>query len=211
MSATLPLSRRPTNRASQRGATLIVGLIMLVLIMLTVTAAFVLSGTNLRAVGNLQTRNEAEAAANRAIEEVIGSLLVPSWPSGCSASSTDSTCQPITSTVAPVATVSNVDINNDGTIDYTVRIQAPVCVRATKVSGSASAVRGAAGGVAGGASSDPVMSGAPDQYSSVWNVTATVADATTGASMEVREGVRVLLDKKQYEAFCTAPLPASAP
>ena len=200
------IPRRPRTRAAQRGAALIVGLIMLVLIMLTVSAAFVLSGTNLQAVGNLQTRNEAEAAANRAIEEVIGSLLLPSWPSGCSASSTDRTCQPIPSMVAPTRTQSDVDINNDGTTDYKVQIEPPECVRAMKVTGSATATAGAAGGVVGGASSDPLMNGAPEQYSSVWNITATVADATTGASMVIRQGVRVLLDKKQYAAFCTAPL-----
>ena len=50
----------------QQGAALIVGLIMLLLLTLMVTAAFTLSGVNLKAVGNMQSRAEATAAANAA-------------------------------------------------------------------------------------------------------------------------------------------------
>jgi Tfp pilus assembly protein PilX len=64
-------------RRQQDGAALIVGLIMLVLITLAVTAGFTLSNTNLKSVGNMQSRNEAVAASNRAIEEVAASLLLP--------------------------------------------------------------------------------------------------------------------------------------
>lgn len=56
---------------SQRGSTLIVGLIMLLLFTLMISSAFNMSGTNLKAVGNMQSRDEAIAAANAAIEEVI--------------------------------------------------------------------------------------------------------------------------------------------
>ena len=69
MPSTLPKRR-------QGGAALIVGLIMLVLITLAVTAGFTLSNTNLKSVGNMQNRNEAVAASNRAIEEVAASLLM---------------------------------------------------------------------------------------------------------------------------------------
>ena len=59
---------------AQRGVTLIIGLIMLVLITLMVTTAFMLSNTNLKAVGNMQFRDEAIAAANVATEDVLSSL-----------------------------------------------------------------------------------------------------------------------------------------
>lgn len=61
-----------TTQRAQRGATLVVGLIMLVLITLMVTTAFMLSNTNLKSVGNMQYRDEAIASANAAIEHVIG-------------------------------------------------------------------------------------------------------------------------------------------
>lgn len=92
----------------QRGITLIVGLIMLVLITLLVTAAFTLSSTNLKAVGNMQFRDEAIAAANVAIERVA---------------STDFT-------LAPAAKSESVNI---GGALYTVNVAMPTCIKFTGI------------------------------------------------------------------------------
>lgn len=100
----------PTSHHAQRGVTLIVGLILLVLITLMVTTAFTLSNTNLKSVGNMQLRDEAIAAANVAIEQVLSSPF----------------------TTAPAAETINVDINSDGIPDYVVAIATPVCVRASR-------------------------------------------------------------------------------
>lgn len=97
------------SRHSQRGITLFVGLIMLVLITLMVTSAFTLSTSNLKSVGNMQARDEAIAAANQAIEHVLSSPF----------------------TTAPAAEEINVDINNDGVTDYVASIAIPICVRAS--------------------------------------------------------------------------------
>ena len=94
---------------SQRGATLIIGLIMLVTLTLIVSTAFTLSSSNLKSVRNMQLRNEAIAAANLAIEQVISSPF----------------------TNSPTAETISVDINNDGTKDYNVAIATPVCMRAS--------------------------------------------------------------------------------
>lgn len=56
---------------AQRGATLIMGIIFMTILMLVVTIAFRMSSTNLQAVGNMQSQAEAEAAAQAAIERVI--------------------------------------------------------------------------------------------------------------------------------------------
>ena len=100
------------SRHSQRGITLFVGLIMLVLITLMVTSAFTLSTSNLKSVGNMQARDEAIAAANQAIEHVLSSPF----------------------TTAPAAEEINVDINNDGVTDYVASIAIPICVRASSES-----------------------------------------------------------------------------
>ena len=92
----------------QRGTTLVVALIMLLLLSLLVSGAFTLSTVNLKAVGNVQTRNEALAAVNTALEDVISTNFVGAG------------------TQTP-----QVDINNDGVSDYSVTIQAPTCIRAT--------------------------------------------------------------------------------
>ncbi len=94
-----------TTMRCQRGATLIVGLIMLVLITLMVTTAFMLSTSNLKSVGNMQYRDEALAAANAAIEQVISSDAI---------------------FFAPADQVVVVG-------DYSVNITAPVCLYATEV------------------------------------------------------------------------------
>lgn len=94
----------------QRGATLAVGLIMLTLLTLMVTTAFTLSSSNLKAVGNMQFRNEATAAANKAIEQVVSSNF----------------------TTATANETINVDMNNDGTADYVVTVIKPTCIRAAK-------------------------------------------------------------------------------
>ena len=127
----------------QRGAAMVVGLIMLMLITLTVIGAFALSQGNLKAVGNIQVRNEAVAAANRAIEEVVTSLLPASAP-----------------LTTPVATESNVDINNDGKVDYIVQIAAPTCVRVAKAAPPTSGP-GGPGGIGGGQTSSTVKAGTP--------------------------------------------------
>ena len=181
----------------QQGAALLIGMIMLLLITLTVTAAFNLSSSDLKSVGNLQTRNEAVAAANRAIEEVASSLLAP-----------DSDGTP--SLTTPQATASLVDINNDGTPDYTVSVAPPVCVRATKaVDSGGGTVTGPSGITGGASSSGSGLSTLPDQYNSVWNISTTVTDAAGTPITAVRQGVRALLNKAQFEALCntTGPTP----
>jgi Tfp pilus assembly protein PilX len=183
MQSTFPMHR-------QGGAALIVGLIMLVLITLAVTAGFTLSNTNLKSVGNMQNRNEAVAAANRAIEEVASSLLLP----GVDGSP---------SLVMPQATQSQVDINNDGTNDYTVVIAAPTCVRATKSTDTGGGTAGP-GGIGGNSStSGSGLNALPDQYNTVWDISTSVTDTASGTVTAVRQGVRALLTKEQFEALCS--------
>lgn len=98
----------------QRGAALIVGIIMLVLITLMLIMALNLGTSNFRAMSNMQFRNEAVAAANRAIELVISSPF----------------------TNAPAAETITVDMDNNGVTDYTVQIAVPQCVYAAQAFGA---------------------------------------------------------------------------
>jgi hypothetical protein len=97
--------------SEQRGAALVVGLVMLMLITLLVTSAFQLSNTGMQSVGNVQTRDEAIAAANKALDQVLSSPF------------TDS----------PSEDVINVDIDNDDNVDYVVRVATPTCVSAKAI------------------------------------------------------------------------------
>jgi hypothetical protein len=159
----------------QRGATLVVGLIMLVLITLMVTTAFMLSSTNLKAVGNMQFRDGAVAAANYAIEQAMTSPFATTLPKN----------------------PFDVDLNDDGVTDYSVTIAAPACLRAVREPGASAP--GTASSVTLGIPPSVVF------YQTVWDIDATVQDAVTGASVRMRQGFRLRLDQSQCNATACAP------
>lgn len=164
---------RPAPSHAQRGATLVVGLIMLVLITLMVTTAFTLSTTNLKSVGNMQLRNEAVAAGNIAIEKVLGSPFA----------------------AAPSAEEILVDINNDGTNDYVASIATPVCIRASVAAPPVES--------SWTLPSMSTSSTWNTVWDIVATVTPTSDNpGASGTSMQVHSGVRVLLSQAEKDAVC---------
>lgn len=101
-------------RPSQQGAALVVGLIMLVLVTVMLISALVMSTSGFRSVSNMQFREEAIAAANRAIDQVISSPFM----------------------MTPAEETISVDIDNDGDEDYSVLIDEPVCISAAQAFGA---------------------------------------------------------------------------
>lgn len=164
------------HSSRQRGVTLIVGLIMLILITLMVTTAYTLNTANLKSVGNMQFRNEAIAAANKALEVVIGT----SFPTGF--------------TSLPPAQTITFDVNNDGTPDYTASVSVPTCVQATVASGVSTT--GCGRSFRGGVSCPAA------NYNTLWNVDATVTDAISGAQVAVSQGFRQELSEIQKNLVC---------
>ena len=154
--------------AAQSGATLIIGLIMLVLITLIVLSAFTFSASNLKSVGNMQVREEALAAANLAIEQVIASPF----------------------TDAPTRQEINVDINKDGINDYLVIVEAPTCMKALIASSPGNTQVGFNTG--GGGST----------WYTEWDINSRVTDTASGASVQVRQGVRAQLSDAQKNLVC---------
>ncbi|MEH6584490.1 MAG: hypothetical protein V7754_21335 [Halioglobus sp.] len=96
----------------EKGAiTIFIAMVMLIMITGLIMTEFSMSVSNLRAVGNVQSRGEAISAARVEIEKVIGSPF----------------------TADPAGVVNNalgVDINNDSIDDYVVSIEEPICERA---------------------------------------------------------------------------------
>ena len=157
------------GNARQRGATLAVALIMLVLITLMLLAAFTISSSNFRAVTNMQFRDEAIAAADRAIQQVVDSSF---------------TDDPAATDDGPF----EIDLNNDGLTDYLVQVAVPQCVSATiEATADPSSL------------SLPIAMSAESTWNTVWDIDATVsaADNIGGASVRVRSGVRVLLSESE--------------
>ena len=103
----------------QRGATLIVTLIMLVVITLFAVSAFNSSNINMKVVGNMQSQAEAMAASQRAIEETV--------------SHTDFYNTPANAIPAPCGNAPNTlctDLNGDGTYELQSKLTPnPACVQ----------------------------------------------------------------------------------
>lgn len=154
--------------SKQSGATLVVGLIMLVAITLMVISAFSLSGGNLKAVGNMQFRNEAIAAANMAIEQTIN-------------------INPVTINPANYPTTVDIDIDQDNTTDYIVSIRAPLCVKAVLAPVNFSALSGVNSSVTN--SSD---------YLTLWEIEATAQNQATGALIVAKQGINKQLTLSEY-------------
>lgn len=160
-----------TGLRKQRGNTLLVGLVMLVLLTLMAVSAINMSTTGIQVVGNAQFREEAAAAAQQAIENVIST----------------------TSFTLTVPVAQNIDINNDGTADYSVSFSpAPSCQSYRPVNTSDPGVPIVCTGSVGTALC----------YWTVWDITAVVNDVTTGANATVHQGVRVIAGLNAALTYC---------
>jgi len=142
------------NARRERGAVLFMGLIMLVAITLLALSGIRMSTANLRVVGNMQAQTEAMAAAQQAIDVVLGS---------------------VDNFYTPVASSATIDIDNDGTSDYTVAVSAATCLKLIP---------------ADGYSAEFSASAPKDTF---WNIQAVATNVRNGASVTVNQGVRVRL------------------
>jgi Tfp pilus assembly protein PilX len=183
-----PISRfvlrsRASLRRGQRGVTLIVGMIMLVLITLIVVNAFTLGSSDLKSVGNTQVRAEATAAANQAIEQLV---------------STDFTS-------ALASQTFSVDINKDNTTDYSVVIATPTCLK-SKVANTCTAndcgSDPSCSSSCQGGSCGTLVTASCGYSLTDWDIQATVTSVSSGASVVVREGVRVPLLTTTATSVC---------
>lgn len=151
----------------QQGSTLLVALIMLVLLTLLAISAMQSTTSSIQVVGNAQFHEEARAAAQTAVERVMSDGNFRTTPP------------------AP----QNIDVNQDGTFDYTVTFfnpadvanTAPKCLSATPVTQNDLNVPPDCG-----SSIDPIC------FWTSWDITATVSDVRTGASVVMHQGVRTI-------------------
>jgi Tfp pilus assembly protein PilX len=172
---------RPPVR--QRGAALVVSLIMLMLITVLAVASFRLGKGNLQIVGNAQQRSQGLAAAQGVIDQVISSTQFTVTPTS-----------PIRAAGGNTNTVA-VDINGDGVPDINVAVAAqcdsiqPIPVMALNLSDPNDA------GCLIGASQDFGIAGASTNNSmcsnSLWDVNASSTDVVTSANFVIDEGTAV--------------------
>lgn len=179
-------ARRLTPRAHERGVTLVIGLIMLVLLTLMAVAAFQMGTSQTAIVSNAQHRGEATDAAQQAINTVLNSsnfMINPAAAipnSNCAAGGANSLC---------------VDVNGDGTPDVTVTLSPqPTCVSGAPINSSTLDFTSAndlacAGGSQQNFGVQGATSGASLCANSNWEITAAANDAATKTNVTVVQGV----------------------
>jgi len=169
----------------QRGATLIVSLIMLVLITLLAVSSFSLGKGNVQIVGNMQQRNQAFAAAQQAVATTI--------------SSTQFTATPTNAVPAPCNGANNtvcVGVNGDGGNDITV-VVTPTCDSIQPIPVTVAFADPTLQNCVIGYPPDTGVVGATNGNSlcsnSVWDVQANATDNLTGANFVIDQGVGVVV------------------
>lgn len=186
-----------TYRRSERGITLIMVMIFLVLITLFSVSAIRSSTTNLRMTQNMTVRQESIAAAQAAIETTISSpafqaasaaapSTIPVDTDGDGNNDYDVTVTPA-DTCSRIRTLLNVELpRNDVT-----GLPASAWIRCDSGTGAAAAGSGPgnAGLIEGGTA--PVVTGLSYCVETQWALRATVADARTGVNVEVDQSVAV--------------------
>jgi Tfp pilus assembly protein PilX len=181
---------------AQRGATLFVGLIMLVVLSLFLVSSLNTSTTNLKAVGNMQTKSEALAAAQETIETVISTPTFLSNP----ANAVPAPCGALNTTCT--------DLTGDGVPEFTTTLTPqPSCLMAHLVKNTELTLTNAedlgcsAGqqqqfGVAG------VVSGNSLCAMALWEIKARAVGANSGATATVTQGVTVRINADDTTTTC---------
>lgn len=167
---------------AQRGLTLFVAMIILVMITLLVVSAFRVSNTNLKIVGSMQGRQEAVASATAAIEQVISSGFFAENPA------------------IVAATPIDVDINGDATPDFTVTMAMPKCLRTAPVVMGTPPTKLQID--CAGSSRYPGALTPTWCSNTIWDLSATTDDRLTGAKTTVQQGVGMTVEITNAKAAC---------
>jgi len=180
----------------QRGTTLVIALIMLVLLTLFAVSSLNTSRTNLKVVGNMQNKNEALNASQQTIEAVISTpqfIANPAnaVPTPCGAANTMCT-----------------DVTGDGVADFTTTLTPqPACVSVTPIKNANLVLTNAddlgcsAGqqqqfGVSGAVTGDSLCS------QTVWDIKAKTVSAAQNATVTVTQGIGVRVSNDNAASAC---------
>lgn len=199
-------TNRQGMRHTQKGMTLVVGLIMLIMISLAAVVTYNISRTSLDVVGNMQFQNEATASADSTIQEALSTRRMFETPN--------------TVFLAPCNNVPNsrcYDLDGDGAADdMTVVLAPPTCVKAELIPTAALQAELD--------SPDPAISkearsctksetqetlgtegagtGTSLCANSTWELAATAQDTRTGTSVTVTQGAAVRVEHGDLTATC---------
>ncbi|HEY3180907.1 MAG TPA: PilX N-terminal domain-containing pilus assembly protein [Casimicrobiaceae bacterium] len=185
------MRRQTFNRTfakNQRGVSLFVGLIMLILLTLLGISAFQSSNTNLKIVGNMQVRQETLAAAQTATEQVLSdkAFINPATPPPPATVALNNASYTVNFTPAP-SCIAVVDIPSEDLDPTDANDKKCIPSGVTRESGIFS-------------SGAPL----PPSYCSNtrWRVTAKVQDPNTSSDTTLEQGVAVRVSKAKALTYC---------
>lgn len=168
---------------------------MLLLLSLMAANAFKSTANSLRIVGNTQSRQESLAAAQKAIEQTISSAAFAIDPEAVAAN-------PVT-----------VDINGDGTNDYSVSLDPqPNCYRTRTIKTSELNPEVAADLACvqssnlsnSGLDSDDAVSLAGNSMCATmeWDIGATINDTASNTAIALHQGVSIRVPEAEVDNLC---------
>ena len=181
----------------QQGATLLVAMIMLVLITLVVINTVNLGSGSVQTVSNMQSRNQAAAAAEETLQSAISSKRFFETPSTVFATPCNGSYN-----------AKCIDTNGDSVPDITVTLTPnPTCVQAKVIPNGELIMTDE--DERNCATPPPQesfgMGGLPDNSEcarSMWEIQAQANDLITQASVKVTQGVAVLVKKNDVDTSC---------
>lgn len=189
-----------STRYQQRGITLIVSLIILVLMTLLAVTSFNLSKNDLTMVGNMQQRDQATDAAREVLETTYSSTAFMDTPNNAIIG----TCNG-----ASVSNADCFDLNGDGTDDVKVALTPkPSCTMAQSILNSSLNLSNAddLGCTVGVSNQSGVVgvssTGASLCANTIWELDAVATDLSSGAQSSVSAGAAARTSTDNVAAAC---------
>ena len=188
-----PRNSRFSPPQRQRGVTIVIAILFLLILSIFAVSSFNSGTTNTRITGNMIARQESHASAQLLIDNTLSSAAFANDPSSVAAETFP------------------VDMTGDGTADYTAKLApAPTChrVRAIKnleLDGESDldlpCLKGSGPPPLDSDSPDPTVDNS-SCANTEWNVRAAVVDEVTGASVAINQGVGVRVQSTDAANFC---------
>jgi len=173
------------TRSSQRGVTLFVALVLLVMVTLLAVSSFRVSNTNLKVIASMQGKGESIAAAQAAIERTLSSAAFAIDP------------QLVAANPIPV------DLSGAGKNEYTVTLTPiPTCLKARPTNPAELDIAKPEDRPCFGTALVGQAQLATSCAETIWEVTAVTKDTVTGAETLVRQGVSMRTSTTEAQSSC---------
>jgi hypothetical protein len=174
---------------AQRGITLFVALVMLVMVTLLAVSSFRVSNSNLKIISSTQGRGEAMSAAQSAIEQLLSSSVFAGDPTGLGS-------QPV-----------NVDLTGDGSIEYVVQMNnpPPTCIKSRPTDPTKLDITNPNDRACFGSAIVGQVTTAASCADTIWEITAKAKDNVTSAETTVRQGVSMRVSVTEAISSCGGP------